>query len=236
MTLAVGQLRPAAGRGPARWGRCAASPSTVWHLRQPCARGDAAGPAAAMLLAGACRARRASAVSCRATQAALLRPRATRRTPRAPAPPPRPTSSSARRRSTRRRAPGSGPACVAVNQVCGVAAGQRVLLDAERGHEEGVDDVPRGEQQPHRAVRGHAQHAHRVGPLGIGELPHPLLAHHVDVHRVRRRASWPRRSRGSRCANQSRKNAQRHADRTAPRATPGRLDVRGGLVLGRRRR
>ncbi len=74
----------------------------------------------------------------------------------------------------------------------GVAARQDVLLDAEVGDEERVDDVAAGHEQPHRPVGGDVERADGVRPVAaVGELPHPLLGHHVDVHRVLGRRRVP---------------------------------------------
>ena len=66
----------------------------------------------------------------------------------------------------------------------GVAARKRVLLEPQRRDEEGVDDVARGDEQPHRPARRARAARRRARAARVGELPHPLLAPHVDVHRV----------------------------------------------------
>ncbi len=71
---------------------------------------------------------------------------------------------------------------VGVEPGLGVAAGQRVLLEAQRRDVEGVDHVPRGEEQAHRPAGRDAEHVGGVGATRVGELPHPLLALNVDVH------------------------------------------------------
>ncbi len=75
------------------------------------------------------------------------------------------------------------PGLVGLEPDLGVAAGERVLLQPQGRHVEGVDDVARGHQQPHRPAGRHPQHVERAGAVRVGELPHPLLALHVDVHR-----------------------------------------------------
>ena len=68
-----------------------------------------------------------------------------------------------------------------------VAARDHVGLHAERRHEEGVDDVLGGRRQPHGPPDRHVQLVDLALPVGVLELPHPLLAHDVDVQGLGRR-------------------------------------------------
>ena len=76
------------------------------------------------------------------------------------------------------------PGFVASNQTVGVAAGHRVLLDAERGHVEAVDHVLGGHGQLHRAADRHVQLVDLALAVEVLHLPHPLLADDVDLQRV----------------------------------------------------
>ena len=69
----------------------------------------------------------------------------------------------------------------------GVAPGHGVLLQAEGGNEPAVDHVARREHQPHRTSERDVERARRGRAVGVRELPHPLLAGYVDLHRARRR-------------------------------------------------
>ncbi len=73
----------------------------------------------------------------------------------------------------------------------GVAPRDHVLLHAELGHEEAVDDVARGHHQPHRAAGGHVELGDRARARWIGERPHPLLGRDVHVHRPLGRDAEP---------------------------------------------
>ena len=69
----------------------------------------------------------------------------------------------------------------------GVAAGQRVLLHAERRHVEAVDHVLRRQQHLHRPRDRHVQLVDLPLAAQMLELPHPLLADAVELERVGRR-------------------------------------------------
>ena len=68
-----------------------------------------------------------------------------------------------------------------------IAAGNRLALHAEGGNGKTVKYILRDQRQLHRAARGHVQRVDLVLPARMLGLPHPLLAHHVDVHGVGRR-------------------------------------------------
>ena len=72
----------------------------------------------------------------------------------------------------------------------GVAAGNRVLLGAERGHKETVDGVFRRHGEPHRPSHGNVQLVDFPLPPQVLEFPHPLLADDVDIQGVVRRPAF----------------------------------------------
>ncbi len=122
------------------------------------------------------------------------------------------------------------PWLVGLEPGVGVAARERVLLEPQRRHEEGVDHVPRGDEQAHRPAGRHPQHVQRAGPARIGELPHPLLALHVDVHRVlggRVQVDEERKADGE----PEQEEEERRPDEEHLVDGPGR-DVRGGIGVG----
>jgi len=151
-------------------------PSMVWHLKQPCSVASRR-PCSTRLPSGGAKSSAVGAPSCR-----WARPRCSAETQSSYSPHDRVARAAVFRAEDlvaarlRRLEPRLR-----------VAARQHVLLDAELRDVEGVDDVARGHEEPHRPPRRHVQHVHRVGPARVGELPHPLLAHHVHVHRVLRR-------------------------------------------------
>ncbi len=69
----------------------------------------------------------------------------------------------------------------------GVAAGEHVLLHAERGNEEAVDDVLRSHDEFDVAADGDVQFVDLALAFGVFELPHPLLGDDVDFGRIARR-------------------------------------------------
>ena len=66
----------------------------------------------------------------------------------------------------------------------GVAAGEHVLLHAERGHVEAVDHVLRSHDQLHVAADRDVQFVDLALAFGVFQLPHPLLGDDVDFGRV----------------------------------------------------
>ena len=64
-----------------------------------------------------------------------------------------------------------------------VAPGNDVRFHAEIRNEEAVDDVFRRHGQLHRTADRHVQLIELTGAVAVLQLPHPLLAHHVDLHR-----------------------------------------------------
>src|SRR6202162_4721121 len=69
-----------------------------------------------------------------------------------------------------------------------VAPGHDVFLHAERGHEEVVDHVLGGHREAHGAPDRHVQLVDLALPVGMLDLPHPLLADDGDLDRVVRGA------------------------------------------------
>ncbi len=69
-----------------------------------------------------------------------------------------------------------------------IAAGNHVVLHAERRDKETVNDVLRCQRQPYRLAHRDVQLVNFALALGILNLPHPLLADNVNVHCARRRA------------------------------------------------
>ena len=67
-----------------------------------------------------------------------------------------------------------------------VAAGQHVLLHAERGDEEAVDDVLRSHDQLDVAADGNVQFVDLALAFGVFQLPHPLFGDDVDFGGVAR--------------------------------------------------
>src|ERR1700730_13391763 len=66
----------------------------------------------------------------------------------------------------------------------GVAAGQHVLLEAESGDEETVNDVLRGNDELDLLGGGNVQLIDLALPLHVLDLPHPLFSDDVDFGRV----------------------------------------------------
>ena len=111
-----------------------------------------------------------------------------------------------------------------------VPARQDVLLDAEFRHVERMDDVAGSHQQADVASRRDPQDVDRVGAVRIGELPHPLLAHHVDVHRV---GGWRLLAHELAVSEEEPEGEEAERNADEERLHPHRrLDVRGGLRLG----
>ena len=73
----------------------------------------------------------------------------------------------------------------------GVAARHRVLLHAELGHEEAVDDVLRGEEDLDGSRDRHVQLVDLALAAQVLELPHPLLADTIDLEGVGGRGVGP---------------------------------------------
>ncbi len=70
---------------------------------------------------------------------------------------------------------------------CGVARRQHVLLHPKCGDEEAVNHVLRGHHQPDRLTHRNMQRIDLALPVGILQLPHPLLGDDVNFTRIRRR-------------------------------------------------
>src|SRR5438270_12127896 len=62
----------------------------------------------------------------------------------------------------------------------GVAAGDHVLLDAESGDIETVDDILRGQNHLDVASYGHVQLVDFVMAFFVLKFPHPLFSYDVD--------------------------------------------------------
>ena len=183
-------------------------PSTVWHLKQPLLGGERCGPARP----GSC------AASTRSAERVLGRPASVERRALAPATrrtrPAACTTTSAQhrrvaqRRSTRRSRPGTVPGLRGLEP--GLRCSGRAARPASRGTPGTKKEwMTSREVMSSRTGRsaGTRSTSTPFGPPGIGELPHPLLALHVDVHRVRAAASCSRTKSRKPMANQSRKNA-----------------------------
>ncbi len=67
-----------------------------------------------------------------------------------------------------------------------VMARHHIVLDAQRGDEEAVDHVFGRQRDLHWPAYGNVQFVDLALAARILELPHPLLAHHVNIHRVGR--------------------------------------------------
>ncbi len=66
-------------------------------------------------------------------------------------------------------------------------ARHHIVLDAERGDKEAVDHVFGRQREFHGLADGNVQFIDLALATRILELPHPLLADDVDIHRVGRR-------------------------------------------------
>ena len=74
----------------------------------------------------------------------------------------------------------------------------------------------------------HPQHVERGAAVRVGELPHPLLALHVDVHGAGRRLGGLHELRIA-DGEPEQEEGQRHADEDRLVPVPG-LDLGGGLA------
>ncbi len=108
-----------------------------------------------------------------------------------------------RRPARRRRRRGSGPPRGPASSSAPCRTAQRTPGDRSRGRSPGtrwrcrcpgphpasagsgdveaVDDVPGGEEEAHRPPGRNVEGVHRRPPVGVGELPHPLLGGDVDL-------------------------------------------------------
>src|SRR5215471_21503962 len=69
----------------------------------------------------------------------------------------------------------------------GVAAGEHVALHTKRRNEKVMDDILAGHGELDVTADRHVELINLHLPFGVLELPHPLFADDVDLHRLWRR-------------------------------------------------
>ncbi len=74
--------------------------------------------------------------------------------------------------------------CLEINR--GVAARNGFALHAESGNREAVKDILRNQRDLNRNARRNVQRVDFMLSAWVLHLPHPLLAHHVDLHGIGR--------------------------------------------------
>src|SRR3546814_4061136 len=65
-----------------------------------------------------------------------------------------------------------------------IAPGKHILLQPERGHIQAMDHVLARHRKPHGIAYRHMQHIDFRLPIGMLELPHPLLGDDADRQRA----------------------------------------------------